>query len=155
MQLAKLKMKIKKSFIIVLLSLIALSYIRNTTFIVIHAALTKKPTNYANARVPDLLQQLTEKQLIFLKWGLMAVFSVLFVLLSGIAIRAYFKNKHLTQLTFIIYISLILFCILAFLVASSLHIQQIEHAAQTMVLFIHSPLVLLILTAIFTLKNSN
>lgn len=134
------------TFVLMVLLLFAISYARDTLFILLNAAVEQQSTNYANIPTPDFLKNLDLPQLKKLKWTMAIVFSVSFMFISTIAIHLYFGNRYFTRLVIILYLVLGVTGLAAELLKHTvklpLLISRIIHIPETI---IQSPLVLLLL----------
>ncbi len=138
----------KIGFILVLLLLFCLSYLRDTLIIVINAQLIRESQNYANTMVPGFLTNYTQSGLLRIKWIAEIAFSLLIIGFSILGIHLYFRNKTYSMVLTLFYM---ITCIYIVLFEFFFRSKSMSFQAQSLLTLpealIHSPLVLLVLFA--------
>lgn len=123
-----MKRNIILGFLFILL--FTVSYLRDTTFIIINAILTKDPNNYANTPLPVFLSQQTNSTLIIIKFISMFVFSILFATITIFTVSYLTKQNNYNKVILIFYSILFL---LSFILEIIGKIAQVS--SNTLILF--------------------
>lgn len=147
----------KLLWVISLIVLFLLSYIREVSFIGINAIIEGQSHNYANTQLPGFFYSLSTSQLYQLKWILTALFSLFFMLVSFLGIR-FSINKSTGSWTAISYAVIIFVTLIVLslgLIVAGFH--SVYPFLRTVIGIVHSPLIFLMISisyyAMKTLKR--
>ncbi len=106
LQLNNLNSHLKNILLFILFTLIyLLGYIRETSFLVINSVLRNYsfPYNSAYVSPPTYILEMSNGELIILKWALTLIFSLLFLGITLLTVHLYFKSKKFNRVIFYIY----------------------------------------------------
>jgi len=136
----------KIAAVLLILTIFFLSYARDTSFILLNAAISNEQFNYANTEIPEFFKQLSFAQLKQLKWLMSIGLAGIFMVITTAIIHLYFHNKQFTKLTVMLYLifgcSALFTEYINYLFKLPTRFSNILHFPQTL---IESPLVVLIL----------
>ena len=139
---------------IAFLTLLGLSYLRETLFTIINAKMAQTTRNYAHTAIPAYLDKLDFSQLRLAKWLFSIGFSMLFIGITLFIIWRIFDSRRLIQVGLVIYLLLItesLSCVvLRHYFSLSKNVYLILHFGENL---LQSPLVLMGLVALFYVQH--
>jgi len=148
-----------KVFIMFLFLLIFfLGYVRETIFIIVNSVLYNYPFPFNSSYIvpPKFLYDYSTQSLINIKWLLTLLFSLVFMLLSVVIFKFYFKNKIIIRYTYILYALLVAVSFLFFLIGYLVNYVAIGYPiARFFMGFAQSPLTTLVLFVIFYFRNNH
>jgi len=136
--------------VLMLLTLLA-SILRENLAVEVNALIDGKDYNVANFYFFDnILKQFTIKQLGVLKWLLLAVFYVVFFLLSVITIEIAFYNQHYTKATLVLYGLVLIILLLTSTIGWLFHVfDGVYFFLRKIIGFIFTPIPVFILLLLF------
>lgn len=117
-----MKRNIILGFLFILL--FTISYLRDTSFIIVNAILTKDPNNYANTPLPIFLSQQTNSTLIIIKFLLMIVFSILFAAITIFTVSYLTKQSQYNKPILLFYSILFLLSFLLEIIGKIAHVSS-------------------------------
>ncbi len=134
------------------LLLLFLSYIRETTFLVINSVMAGEANNYANTAPPNWIKQLNLKELTQLKYTLTASFIIVFFTCTYFALNITFKTNFISAASKFIYIASIGLLVVIF--GADQFITKPLYSFQRMIVgVLHSPLIFLFLSIVSLAKE--
>ena len=135
-----------------------IGYIRETIFLVLNSVLYDYPFPYNRSYTepPAFLMEWSDQTIVNVKWLLTFGFSVLFMFLTALIIRFYFKNKRFSLLTVLLYVSIICFSGLLIVVGYGLNINKTMYPiARFLMGMVQYPLFSLVLFCLFYFSNKS
>ena len=148
----------KPIFILSLLLLFLLSYLREVTFIGLNSIIEGQEHNYANTNLPAFLYNWPSAQLLQLKWVLTIIYSVFFAALTYCGIRIALSKA---AGTWVLIVYALLFAAVGLLFLSALlflDFAAVYPLLRNVIGIVHSPLLFLLISisyyAVETLKKN-